>query len=154
LVWSDIDFEKKTVIINKQVQYIPGKGISVKHPKTKSSLRTLPLPDVALNALKDHKAFSNGRLVFSTGKGTYFYPRNILRHFQNTLEKLEMPKIPFHNLRHSCASYHLALNTNPKIVSALLGHSSVTITLNTYSHLLPGVSEDAVKNIDQIFGTA
>ncbi len=154
LEWKDIDFEKRTVSISKQVQYLPGKGISVKYPKTKGSVRTLPLPAVAINALNGHKAFSNGSIVFATGNGTYFYPRNILRHFQQTLERLDLPKIPFHNLRHSCASYHLALNTNPKIVSALLGHSSVTITLNTYSHLLPGVSADAVKNIDQIFGTA
>jgi integrase len=151
LEWSDIDWTNKTITINKQVQYLPGKGITVKKPKTKTSIRTLPLPDVSLTALKNHKQFSPGTLVFSTGNGTYFYPRNVLRDFQVTLARLGLPVIPFHNLRHSCASYHLAMNTNPKIVSALLGHSSVTITLNTYSHLLPGVSEEAAKNINKIF---
>ncbi len=151
LEWDDVDFNKKTVSVNKQTQYLPGKGISVKYPKTKASVRILPLPDVALNALKEHKSFSNSSIVFSTLKGTYFYPRNVLRHFQTTLGKLDLPKIPFHNLRHSCASYHLAVGTNPKIVQMLLGHSSIGVTLNIYSHLLPGVSEEATKNINKIF---
>ena len=151
LEWSDIDFEKKTLSVNKQVQYMPGSGITVKKPKTKSSIRTLPLPDIAFNALKSHQVHSNGPLVFATSKGTYFSPRNVLRDFQVTLERLGLPKIPFHNLRHSCASYHLAVGTNPKIVQELLGHSSVNITLNLYSHLLPGVNEEATKNINKIF---
>ena len=151
LEWKDIDFKNKTVSINKQTQYLPGKGISIKYPKTKSSVRILPLPDVALNALIEHKSFSNNHLVFATSNGTYFSARNVLRHFQQTLAKLDLPKIPFHNLRHSCASYHLAVGTNPKIVQMLLGHSSIVVTLNTYSHLLPGVSEEATQNINKVF---
>lgn len=72
-------------------------------------------------------------------------------HFQKTLSKIGLPKMPYHNLRDSCTSFHLAMGTNPKVVQALLGHSSVGITLSTYSHLLPGVSEEAAKNIDKIF---
>lgn len=77
---------------------------------------------------------------------TYFEPLpNILRHFHSTLVKMGLPKMAFHNLRHSCASFHLALGTNPKVVQNLLGHASIVITLQTYSHLLPGVSEEAAK---------
>jgi integrase len=151
LEWSDIDWDKKTITINKQTQYLPGQGISVKYPKTKSSVRTLPLPDITMKALQQHRDFSSGNLIFSTGNGTYFYPRNVLRDFQVTLAKLGLPKIPFHSLRHSCASYHLALGTNPRVVQALLGHSSINITLSVYSHLLPGVSEEAAQNINKIF---
>jgi integrase len=151
LEWPDVDFEKRTISINKQTQYLPGKGISVVPPKTKTSIRTLPLPNIALSALIEHRKSSTGSIIFATENGTYFYPRNLLRHFQSILGKIGLPKIPFHNLRHSCASYHLAVGTNPKIVQELLGHSSITITLQTYSHLLPGVSEEAAKNIDKIF---
>jgi len=151
LEWDDVDLKHKTLIVNKQLQYLPGKGLIVKTPKTRSSIRTLPLPRVALEALLEQREKASGALIFATGNGTHFSPRNILRHFQLTLAKMGIPKIPFHNLRHSCASYHLAVGTNPKIVQELLGHSSVTVTLNKYSHLLPGVSEEATKNIDQIF---
>ncbi len=102
--------------------------------------------------MKEANEKSTGELVFATAKGTYYYPRNILRHFQALLKKLDLPVIPFHNLRHTCASYHLAAGTNPRVVSELLGHSSVGITLATYSHLLPGVAEEAARRIDDIFG--
>lgn len=154
LNWKDIDFENSTIRIDKQLQYIPHKGFIIKTPKTKNSIRTLPLPEVALKALKQHRSFSNSPVVFTSENGTYYYPRNILRHFQKLSTKLGLPVIPFHNLRHSCASYHLAAGTNPKIVQFLLGHSTVAFTLHKYSHLLKGVSEEATKNIDKIFDTA
>jgi len=151
LEWSDIDFRKRTLKVNKQLQYLPGMGLVIKSPKTKSSYRTLPLPEIAFSALMKHKVNSTGSLIFATGNGTPFSGRNILRHFHSVLKKLDMPKMAFHNLRHSCASFHLALGTNPKVVQELLGHGTIAITLSIYSHLLPGVSEEAAKNIDKIF---
>lgn len=151
LDWSDIDFKNRTLRVSKQLQYIPGQGLSIKPPKTKTSFRTLPLPDIALSALLAQKENSTGPLIFATSRGTPFSPRNILRHFHLTLDKMGLPRMAFHNLRHSCASFHLAMGTNPKVVQALLGHSNVGITLSTYSHLLPGVSEEAAKNIDKVF---
>lgn len=60
--------------------------------------------------------------------------------------------MPFHNLRHTCASFHLAAGTNPKVVQEILGHSGVTVTLSTYSLLLPGVTEEATSKINKILG--
>jgi len=100
LTWDDVDFVNRRIRINKQLQYIPGQGLSVKRPKTKTSIRTLPLPDMTYQVLKDYQK-PNG-LIFSTGVGTYFSPRNILRHFHQTLKKMDLPIMPFHNLRHSC----------------------------------------------------
>lgn len=151
LNWADVDFKKRTLRVDKQLQYIPSMGLIIRPPKTKTSHRTLPLPDIAFRALTEHKKNSQGQLIFATEKGTPFYPKNILRHFHSTLVKMGLPKMAFHNLRHSCASLHLALGTNPKVVQNLLGHASVVITLQTYSHLLPGVSEEAAINIDKIF---
>jgi integrase len=123
----------------------------VKFPKTKSSLRLLPIPDIALTALKARKVFPSPSIIFWIGKGTYFYPRNVLRQFQIGLKKANLPIIPLHDLRHSCASYHLVMGTSPKRVQSPLDHSSVNVTLNVYSHLLPGVTEEATKNINKIF---
>ncbi len=152
LHWDDIDFTRKTISINKQLQYIPGKGLLIVPPKTKSSYRILPLPDIAYDALLKHKEGATNTLVFATAKRTPFSPRNILRHFHALLTKIGLPKMAFHNLRHSCASFHLAVGTNPKVVQELLGHSTVSFTLQKYSHLLPGVQEEAAKNINKVFG--
>jgi integrase len=153
LTWPDVSFENKTIRIDKQLQYIPGKGLSVKLPKTKTSIRTLPLPEVTYTALQKHFRESQNKagLIFCTSVDTPFNPRNILRHFHATLKKMGLPIMPFHNLRHSCASYHLSAGTSPKLVSELLGHSSVTITLSTYSHVLPGLAEESAKRMNTIF---
>lgn len=151
LTWDDVDLKNRTLRVSKQLQYIPGQGLKIQPPKTNASIRTLPLPDVAYDALLAAKSNTTGDLLFTTSKGTPFAPRNILRHFHETLDEIDIPRMPFHNLRHSCASFHLAVGTNPRVVQALLGHSSVGITLSTYSHLLPGVKEDATKNINKIF---
>jgi integrase len=152
LQWSDIDFITRRIRVNKQIQYVPGKGLITKAPKTQSAFRDLPMPQVAYDALIEHRANSMGTgLVFATGKGTPFSPRNVLRDFHKALAKAGLPQIPFHNLRHSCASYHLAAGTNPKLVQQLLGHSTVAITLQVYSHLLPRVAEEAISKLDSVF---
>lgn len=152
LEWPDIDFIARRVKITKSQQYIPGEGISVKTPKTEQSVRDIPMPDIAYEALIEYRRNSMGTgRVFTTSKGTPFYPRNILKYFQRELERLGLPKIPFHNLRHSCASFHLAAGTSPKFVQELLGHTTVAFTLRKYSHLLPGVAEQAVAKLNDTF---
>lgn len=152
LEWSDVDFINRRLKVNKSQQYITGKGISTKTPKTETSVRDIPMPDLAYEALIEHRqdTMGTGRL-FTTSKGTPFFPRNILKYFQRELERLGLPKIPFHNLRHSCASFHLAAGTSPKFVQELLGHTTVAFTLRKYSHLLPGVAEEAVEKLNRSF---
>ncbi len=135
--------------MEKQLQYLPHKGLMIRAPKTRHAYRTLPLPETTYQALKElHK---EDGLIFKTSVGTPFYPRNILKYYHRLLTKMGLPIMPFHNLRHSCASFHLALGTNPKVVSELLGHSGIGITLQTYSHLLPGVAEESARKMDTIF---
>lgn len=151
LDWSAVNWEKRTLRVERQLQYIPGKGLIIRSLKTRSSYRTLPLPEVTYQALQALNGQAQGSLIFCTGVGTPYSPRNILRYFHRLLEKMDLPIMPFHNLRHSCASFHLALGTNPRVVAELLGHSSTSVTLNVYSHLLPGVGEEAAKRMDTIF---
>jgi integrase len=150
LEWQDVDFEHRTLSVSKQLQYIPRLGLLIKPPKTRSSIRTLPLPDITYAALMEHRAKSDSRLVFATANNTPFSPRNILRHFHMKLAEMGLPKMAFHNLRHSCASFHLAAGTNPKVVQELLGHSNIGITLSIYSHVLPCVQEEAARKINSI----
>jgi integrase len=90
------------------------------------------MPDIAYEALIEHRQNTMGTgSLFTTSNGTPFYPRNILKYFQRELERLGLPKIPFHNLRHSCASFHLAAGTSPKFVQELLGHTTVAFTLGS-----------------------
>jgi integrase len=151
LTWEDVSFEKRTLHVNKQIQYLPGLGLSIVPPKTKTSIRTLPLPEMTLTALREARERSTSTIIFASTAGTYYYPRNILRHFHWVLKKMGLPVMPFHNLRHTCASFHLAAGTNPRVVMEILGHASVSITLGIYSHLLPGVQEEAAKRMDSIF---
>jgi integrase len=151
LNWSAVSWEKRTLKVEKQLQYLPGRGLVFKSPKTRGSLRTLPLPDVTYQALRELQAESGEALIFHTSNQTPYSPRNVLRHFHSLLKKMGLEPFAFHNLRHSCASFHLALGTHPKVVSELLGHSSIGITLATYSHLLPGMAEEAAKKMDTVF---
>jgi integrase len=67
------------------------------------------------------------------------------------LEKAGLPKVPFHSLRHSFASIQLMSGTNPKVVQEALGHSSITLTLDTYSHVIPTIQKEAADKMDEVF---
>lgn len=151
LDYSSVNWEKHTIRVERQLQYIPGKGLIIRSPKTKSSYRTLPLPDITYQALLELCGSHGSGLIFHTSVGTPYSPRNILRSYHRILERMDLPIMPFHNLRHSFASFHLALGTNPRVVSELLGHSGINITLGLYSHLLPGVAEESAKRMDTVF---
>jgi integrase len=76
----------------------------------------------------------------------------MLRHFKNKLTSIGLPNIRFHDLRHTTASLLLEKNVHPKIVSELLGHSTVTLTLNTYSHIINPTSGVGADAMDEIVG--
>jgi integrase len=152
LQWSDIDFANRRMQISRSLYRMPKQGLLLKTPKTKHSIRNIPIPDLAYDALIEHRRNTMGtNLIFTTGNETPFSPRNILKYFQRELKRLNLPVIPFHNLRHTCASFHLAAGTSPKFVQELLGHSTVAFTLHKYSHLLPGVADEAIRKLNNTF---
>jgi integrase len=88
-------------------------------------------------------------LVFATEKGTLVNPTNLRkRSFAPLLEKAGLPHIGFHNLRRTCATLLLSSNTNSKIVSEMRGHANITITLDTYSYVLPTMQDNAARGLE------
>ena len=96
--------------------------------------------------------WKESRLVCPTNIGTPIHPRNMLRQFKNKLTSIGLPNIRFHDLRYTAALLLLEKNVHPKIVSELLGYSSVTLTLNTYSHIINPLSGVAADAMDEIVG--
>ena len=100
--------------------------------------------------MSDH--FQNQGLVFCTSKGTLTNPTNLRkRSFAPLLVRASLPHITFHQLRHTAATILLLKNVNPKIVSEMLGHASIAITLDTYSHVLPNMQDSAVAAMEEAF---
>jgi len=85
--------------------------------------------------------------VFCREDGTPYAPDYITRAFRDAVKRAEVPRIRLHDLRHTWASLALAASVNPKVVSERLGHATVSFTLDTYSHVLPGVQEDAAERV-------
>jgi integrase len=163
LRWKDIDFEERVLHVRQTLSH-DGKKLS-KETKTKSSIRTISLTDKAINDLKIHRKkiakeklaagdmYEDNNLVVCTKFGTPVNPRNLLRVFYSLMKEARVPKIRFHDLRHTVATLMLSQSVNPKIVKEILGHSDIRVTLDTYSHVLPSVHKETAKQYgDMLFG--
>jgi integrase len=96
--------------------------------------------------------FEDNGFVFCTAKGTLINPSNLRkRSFAPLLVRADLPHMTFHQLRHTAATILLLKNVNPKIVSEMLGHASIAITLDTYSHVLPNMQDSAVAAMEEAF---
>ena len=162
LKWKDFDVKAGTVHIQRQVRWVKGKAL-FKEPKTSKSRRTVMLPQVAVTALQKHHAvqakqrLANGKkwqdhgLIFTTEVGTAINQSNLLsKSFYPLLMKAEVPRIRFHDLRHTAATLLLQQGVHPKIVQERLGHSRISMTLDTYSHVLPAMQQEAADKMDAI----
>jgi integrase len=166
LRWSDVNLEAKTVTIAQSLARIGGKGGSLQfvEPKSSQSRRTLPLHDGLVAALKTHRRHQleerlaagslwiDGGLVFTSGIGTPLEPRRLNADFERIVAGASVRRIRFHDLRHSAASYLLALGVHPRVVMELLGHSQISLTMETYSHVMPDAMREAVGRIESMLG--
>ena len=92
-------------------------------------------------------------LVFTTRIGTPLEPRNVTRQFRNVLTKTGLPLKRFHDLRHTCASLLLVQGVHPRVVMEILGHSQISMTMDTYSHVMPVLQHDAASQMDALLVT-
>jgi integrase len=160
LKWSDIDFSKGTATVQRTLIWRKGGGWYFGEPKTSKSRRTVPLPANVLTDLQTHRreqsaamlqlgaAYERNDLVFTADGGKPLYYGHLTkRHFYKILEKAELPRIRLYDLRHTCATLLLVAGINPKIVSERLGHSSITLTLDIYTHVLPDMQREATDKL-------
>ena len=168
LKWSDIDLETGTLRVNRQLQRMRKEGdksgtLVFSEPKN-ASRRTIDLPQRAIEALRNHRktqleeklrasSYEDSGFVFATSKGTPLDAQNIVnRHFKPLLKRTGLPDKRWHDLRHTCATLLLGRGVHPKLVQHLLGHASITITLDLYSHWIPSMGRHAADGMDEALG--
>lgn len=168
LRWDDVDLTTGEVQIRQQLQRV-GKRLVLQALKTEKSRRTLALPAVCLDALKAHRTRQRERrlkagaqwtetgLVFTSFRrrrgatlGGGLHPRNVLRTLYLLLEKASLPRVRFHDLRHSAASLLIAEGVELVEVSQLLGHSELRVTADLYSHLQKQTAAKAARHMDSV----
>jgi len=137
-------------------------SVQITELKSARSRRTIALPAVAITALRSHRTrqlearLAAGRhwqdrgFVLTSAVGTPLEPRNVTRQFKALLAAAKLPDMRLHDLRHSCATLLLAQGVNPRVVMETLGHSQVSLTLNTYSHVLPALQRDAAARLNAV----
>lgn len=163
LRWEDIDLESGTLRVSHTLQNLHGGGWTLAEPKSRNSRRTLGLPKFALAAIRDHRKrqleekilagpqWQDHGFVFTTPAGTPLDGQNFYRRcFKPLLIKAGLPDIRFHDLRHSCASLLLAQGVSPRVIMETLGHSQISLTMNTYSHVMPVLMREAADKMEAI----
>lgn len=162
LRWEDVDFDKGTLRISGALQRVDGK-LHRSTPKTEASAATLPLPDTLARVLRQHQAaqalvranrkdWEEHGYVFPSERGTPMEPRNLVRHFKAALKRADLPKtIRFHDLRHSCATLLIAQGVHPRVVMEILRHANISVTMNTYAHVIPEQQRDATAKLAGLF---
>ncbi len=163
LRWGDVDLKARTVQVRRTLTRTGGK-LAVGTTKTSKGRRTVKLTRDATEALREHlarqlveidkagEAWQENGLVFCTGKGTLINPTNLRkRSFAPLLQRAGLAPMTFHQLRHTAATILLLKNVNPKVVSEMLGHATIAITLDTYSHVLPDIQHSAVTAMEEAF---
>ena len=163
LKWEDVDLNEGVLRVRRTLARSKGR-ISLGEPKTRKSRRTVHLTGAAVQALRSHlerqledigrlgDLYRDHGLVFTSEVGTLINPTNLRRRsFAPLLQRAGLPQIRFHDLRHTCATLLLVRNVHPKYVQELLGHATVAITLDTYSHVIPGMGNQAARAMEDAF---
>ena len=158
LRWTAVDFERnalRVVATRVVVDGVPTDSV----PKTKAGIRSIPLDGQLMGLLRAHRArqaqekfaarpaYEDGGFVLVDELGRPYHPDTVSEWFDQHREQLGLPRIRLHDTRHTAASLMLASGTQVKVVADLLGHSSPTITLAIYAHVLPGMAQEAGEKL-------
>jgi integrase len=155
LRWADADLARGTLQVGRALVREGGRHV-VGETKTKRGRRQVNLTPRTVAALKTHRKrqleqrvrlaglYEDHGLIFSSEKGSPLNPENLVkRSFKPLLKRAGLSNIRFHDLRHTCATLLLGRGVHPKIVQELLGHATIAMTLDTYSHYLPSMGDQA-----------
>jgi len=162
LTWGNVDLDLCTLSVTQTLHRLSGGDYVLRSPKSRAGQRRIDLPPSLALVLRQYrveqenqryilgKALTDNDFVFAHPDGTPWDPSTVTHAFQRIIRKAGLPRIRLHDLRHTHATLMLKAGVHPKIVSERLGHSNVGITLDTYSHVLPGLQEAAAKRFDDM----
>jgi len=163
LKWENIDLAKGILNVKFNLKRLPnGGGLVLDKPKTKTSIRSIKLGQDTIDVLKVQKnriakeqeikpeIWQEEGFVFPSTVGSAIDPSNMLRYFRASLKAANLPKIRFHDLRHTAASLMLNNGVDVLVASQRLGHAQPSITLNVYGHLMPSMQSEAAELLDTL----
>ncbi len=162
LQWRDVDWVQHTIRVQRQVKWVPGESWRFVDPKTRAGFRTILLSLGLLDTLKRHKQsqahetscagkrWQDHDLICPTSVGTPPTPSNLRKDFNRVLERAGVPRIRFHDLRHTAASLMLNGGIPPIVVSKILGHAQPSITLDIYGHVYAQMQMGAAEVMDDL----
>ncbi len=164
LRWSSVNLKAKRLAVTETLQR-DGGHFRFEEPKTKASRRQVEVSELAIEALRQHRRrqvqerlaagplWTDHDLVFANAVGNPINVSNLVpRSFNPLLAKAGIPRIRFHDLRHTAATLLLELGEHPKVVQEMLGHSQVGVTLDLYSHVTPTMHRQAADRFDRLLG--
>ncbi len=162
LKWSDISLDKGHINVRRQVQRQTGVGFVFSEPKTRAGRRKIGIGPYTIEMLRHQKILQDGLrvqakdawqeddLVFTSNVGTPLDQRNVLREFGSVLKVAGLPKIRFHDLRHTAASLLLNNGQGAIAVSKLLGHSKPSVTVDIYAHVYNETMDEVARTMDRL----
>ena len=154
LKWEDIDFEHGNLRVKRQIARIDGEVVEAPL-KTKNAYRTLPLADDAIQVLKQQgKKTGSSPWVFPSPIGGPISPDSVLHMLHRVLKRAGLPRVRFHDLRHTFATLALQNGVDIKTVSGMLGHFSAGFTLDTYAHVTTAAQKEAARTMEKVLTAA
>ncbi len=162
LRWTDIDLGKGRVSIKRTLQRQRGLGLVMAEPKNARARRTVHVDEDTLACLRAHRVqqaehrlqagpgWKDHDLAFSTPRGQPMQPSQVSKLFHKALARAALPKLRIHDLRHTAATLLLEDGTHPKLVQDLLGHSTIALTLDVYSHVSPALHAEVATRMGQL----
>src|SRR5881396_2058891 len=161
LRWPDVDLDAGRVS-PRRPRVVVNYEVHISEPKTPKGRRSLALDPATVVALREHRAsqaeqrlavgprWQDSGLVFTWPDGRPIHPQRFSKWFEQHTRAAGLPKIRLHDVRHSYATAALAAGIPAKVVSERLGHANIAITMDTYSHVLPGMDERAASTVARL----
>jgi integrase len=163
LEWSDVDFDKETVSISKQLQYLPEFGIyEMESAKTDSGNRIISIPIELIELLREYKIWQDEEKskwgdkwvetnkLFTKENGESIHPHTPSQWFNKFIKRHNLPPLTFHQIRHTNASLLIGQGVDAATVSKRLGHANVAVTLKTYTHAIKEHDREAADKLGNL----
>lgn len=162
LRWEDVSFDEGVLQVRNALQWVAGGGWSLVEPKSERSRRAISMPDILISSLRTHRTrqrqdrllsgsrWQENGFVFTSRAGAPLDPWAVNKAFKRLLAAAGLRDIRFHDLRHTAATFLLAQGVDPRTIMETLGHSQISLTLNTYSHVLPALQREAAEKMNRL----